>query len=150
MPLSAPPANSAHDTALYQEVLHFYARQMRSLDEGNVAEWAETFTEDGVFGANAHPRPQVGRAAIRQGAAEATRRLAEQGVQRRHWLGMLEVSRNADGSVTALSYAQVLATSQGGKAELELSCSCEDLLVREGDRLLVRRRQVYRDDLPRS
>ncbi|MFF0018629.1 nuclear transport factor 2 family protein [Streptomyces sp. NPDC005374] len=150
MPLSAPPANSAHDSALYQEVLHFYARQMRSLDEGNVTEWAETFTEDGVFGANAHPRPQVGRGAIRQGAAEATARLAEQGVQRRHWLGMLEVSRNTDGSVTAVSYAQVLATPKGGKAELELSCSCEDLLVREGDRLLVRRRQVHRDDLPRS
>ncbi|WP_432158444.1 MULTISPECIES: nuclear transport factor 2 family protein [unclassified Streptomyces] len=150
MPLSAPLADSAQDSALYQEVLHFYAKQMRSLDEGHVAEWAETFTVDGVFSANAHPRPQEGRPAILRGATEATRKLAEQGVQRRHWLGMLEVTPNADGTVTALSYAQVLATRQGGRAELELSCACEDLLVRQDGRLLVRRRQVYRDDLPRS
>ena len=45
MPLSAPPVDQAQDSALYQEVLHFYARQMRSLDEGEVADWAGTFTE---------------------------------------------------------------------------------------------------------
>ncbi|WP_328786212.1 MULTISPECIES: nuclear transport factor 2 family protein [unclassified Streptomyces] len=149
MQLSEPLVDSAQGSVLYQEVLHFYARQMRHLDEGRVTEWAETFTENGVFAANAHPLPQTGRAAIEQGAAEAVQRLAEQGVQRRHWLGMLQVTPNVDGSVTALSYAQVLATAQGGRTALELSCSCEDLLVREGDRLLVRRRQVYRDDLPR-
>lgn len=150
MPLSAPPVDQAQDSALYQEVLHFYARQMRSLDEGEVADWAGTFTEDGVFRANAHPQPQEGRAAILRGATEANRKLVEQNVQRRHWLGMLQVSRNPDGSLTARTYAQIIATPQGGKAGLELSCSCEDLLVREDGRLLVRHRQVYRDDLPRS
>ncbi|NGO73930.1 nuclear transport factor 2 family protein [Streptomyces boncukensis] len=150
MPLSAPDELGAPHGALHQEVLRFYARQMRSLDEGNVAEWAATFTEDGEFSANAHPRPQRGREAIRQGAAEAAAKLAEQGVQRRHWLGMVEVSAGPDGTLTARSYAQVIATPQGGKAELELSCSCEDELVREGGELLVRRRRVHRDDLARS
>ncbi|MFI8931152.1 nuclear transport factor 2 family protein [Streptomyces sp. NPDC053474] len=149
MPLSAPPVDSARGSALYQEVLEFYARQMRSLDEGRVTEWAATFTEDGVFSAQAHPRPQEGREAIRQGAAEAVRRLAERGVRRRHWLGMLDVTRHGDGSLTARSYAQVIDTPIGGQAAVELSCTCEDLLVREGDRLLVRHRRVDRDDLPR-
>ncbi|MFD1046811.1 nuclear transport factor 2 family protein, partial [Kibdelosporangium lantanae] len=39
----------------YQEVQHFYARQMRALDEGQVADWARTFEQDGVFDANGLP-----------------------------------------------------------------------------------------------
>ncbi|SEG93567.1 SnoaL-like domain-containing protein [Actinacidiphila yanglinensis] len=150
MSLHAPPADSAQDTALYQEVQRFYAHQMRSLDEGDVDSWVATFTEDGVFSANAHPEPQEGREAIREGATAATRKLAEAKIRRRHWLGMLDVAANPDGTVRAVTYAQIIATPLGGTAQLELSCTCEDLLVREGGRLLVRHRQVYRDDLARS
>lgn len=147
MPL--PESLVKDNIGLYTEVQHFYARQMRCLDEGAVEEWADTFTADGVFKANAHPEPQEGRAAILAGATQAARRLAEQQTQRRHWLGMQQVDENPDGTITVRSYALVFATALGGKAALELSCDCEDLLVRDGGRLQIKRRLVSRDDLPK-
>ena len=136
-------------TDLYHEVQQFYGRQMRWLDEGAVTEWAETFSEDGVFAANGHPQPQVGRAAILVGATNAANKLVEDGVQRRHWLGMLDVEEQPDGTILARTYALIVSTPIGGQAGVHLSCSCDDILVRENDRLQVRHRQVYRDDLPR-
>ncbi|RJQ86841.1 nuclear transport factor 2 family protein [Amycolatopsis panacis] len=141
---------SAEDIALYVEVQQFYGRQMRYLDEGRVQEWAKTFTEDGVFAANAHPEPARGRTAIEAGALEAATRLTEQGIQRRHWLGMVQVDPQPDGSIVAKSYAVIIGTPLGGRAAVDLSCDCVDVLVREGGALLVRERQVYRDDLPRN
>ncbi|HJD85824.1 nuclear transport factor 2 family protein [Kitasatospora aureofaciens] len=134
--------------SLYEEVQHFYGRQMRHLDEGEVTEWAATFTEDGVFAANARPHPQEGRAAIEQGAREAAQRLADAGIRHRHWLGMLEVAAQPDGLVLAKTYALIVATPKGGPAAVHLSCSCEDQLVRVDGELKVRHRQVHRDDLP--
>src|SRR5262245_64819497 len=93
------PAKGLCSMSLYQEIQHFYARQMRFLDNGMATEWAQTFTEDGVFLANAHPEPQSGRVQIEAAARKTSMQLAEQGVQRRHWLGMLEVSEEPDGSV---------------------------------------------------
>ena len=147
--VAQPAAEIAADPALFLEVQHFYGRQMRHLDEGRVDAWAETFTEDGVFQANAHPKPQSGRAAIRAGATAAHQTLAEQGITRRHWLGMLEVATAADGTIVAQTYAMVLNTPQGGKAELTLSCACRDSLVRVDGTLQVRHRWVTRDDLPK-
>ncbi|MFM9441651.1 nuclear transport factor 2 family protein [Streptomyces acidiscabies] len=135
--------------SLYQEVQHFYAHQMRCLDSGDAQEWAGTFTTDGVFRANAHPEPQTGRAAIEAAAQKTSAQLAEQGIRRRHWLGMLEVDERDDGSVLARTYALIINTVRGGTPEVLFSCTCDDVLVREEGRLLVQRRQVYRDDLPR-
>jgi SnoaL-like domain len=134
--------------SLYEEVQHFYGRQMRYLDEGAVVEWAGTFTEDGVFTANARPHPQEGRANIEHGAREAAARLAAAQVQHRHWLGMLEVAEQPDGSVLAKTYALIIATPKGGAAAVHLSTSCEDQLVRVDGELKVRLRRVCRDDLP--
>ncbi|MGA4876168.1 nuclear transport factor 2 family protein [Streptomyces lydicamycinicus] len=147
-----PPSGSASpvlpvDDALYQEIQHFYGRQMRFLDQGMVEEWAATFTEDGVFTANAHPEPSVGRAAIAGGARKAAAQLAEQGLQRRHWLGMLEADKQADGTIHARTYALILSTPRDGQASVHLSTTCDDVLVREEGRLRVRRREVRRDDL---
>lgn len=133
--------------SLYEEVQHFYGRQMRYLDEGALVEWAETFTEDGVFTANARPHPQEGRASIQHGAREAAARLDAAGVQHRHWLGMLEVAEQPDGSVLAKTYALIIATPKGGAAAVHLSTSCDDQLVRVDGELKVRLRRVCRDDL---
>ena len=135
---------------LYQEVQQFYARQMRYLDEGAVAQWAETFEVDGVFAANAHPEPYRGRDTIEAGARKAAEQLAADGIQRRHWLGMLDVDEQPDGTILARTYALILSTPKGGQAGVHLSTTCEDVLVRDGATLLVRNRQVYRDDMPRS
>jgi hypothetical protein len=135
--------------ALYQDIQNFYGRQMHYLDSGATAEWAGTFTEDGVFEANAHPRPQSGRAEIEAAAQKTTAQLAEQGIQRRHWLGMLHIDEQPDGSILASTYALVINTAKGGATEIQLSCTCDDELVRAGDGFQVRHRQVRRDDLPR-
>ncbi|RBQ20070.1 nuclear transport factor 2 family protein [Spongiactinospora rosea] len=136
------------DTALYQEVQQFYARQMQLLDEGVVEGWAGTFTEDGVFTANAHPAPQRGRSTIEEGARKTAAQLEAREVRRRHWLGMLTVDERQDGTIAARTYALVLETPKGGQAGVLLSCTCDDVLVRQGGELLVQHRSVHRDDLP--
>ncbi|MGI5455128.1 nuclear transport factor 2 family protein [Streptomyces sp. CA-249302] len=133
--------------ALYQQVQQFYARQMQLLDDGRVAEWALTFTEDGVFAANAHPEPAAGRAAITAAAAKATEEYAAKGVQRRHWLGMVSVEPGTRNRVNARCYALVIETPRGGQAAIRVSTLCEDRLVHDGADWLVEHRQVTRDDL---
>lgn len=147
MTLTTQTSESARGTDLYLAVQQFYARQMRALDEGRIDEWASTFTETGVFAANVHPEPTVGRALIREAARRAHQQLVADGVVRRHWLGMLEVSPGADGTVLTRTYALIVNTPKGGQAAVRLSCSCDDLLVWQDGGLLVQHRQVHRDDL---
>ncbi|MBP0460085.1 MULTISPECIES: nuclear transport factor 2 family protein [Streptomyces] len=136
----------ATTTDLYQQVQQFYARQMHLLDSGKAELWADTFTRDGVFAANAHPQPAVGRAVIAASARKATDEYAAKGVQRRHWLGMLSVEDHGD-RVSARCYALVVETPRGGQAAIRASTLCEDVLVRHEGGWLVRDRHVTRDDL---
>ncbi|TVZ80517.1 MULTISPECIES: nuclear transport factor 2 family protein [unclassified Streptomyces] len=140
-------ATAVSAATLYYEVQQFYAQQMQLLDDGRVEEWAGTFTEDGVFAANAHPEPVVGRAAITAAAARATEEYAAKGVQRRHWLGMVSVEPVDERSANARCYALVIETPRGGQAAIRVSTLCVDRLVRDGDGWLVQDRQVSRDDL---
>ncbi|MBZ4319361.1 nuclear transport factor 2 family protein [Streptomyces huiliensis] len=133
--------------ALYQQVQQFYAEQMHLLDTGRAEEWAETFTEDGVFAANAHPEPAAGRSVIAAAARKAVDDYVARGIQRRHWLGMVSVTERGDGEVAASCYALVVETGRGGRPELRASTSCDDVLVRRDGRWLVKDRQVRRDDL---
>ncbi|EPD59836.1 MULTISPECIES: nuclear transport factor 2 family protein [Streptomyces] len=132
---------------LYQEIQQFYAQQMHLLDDGRVGEWADTFTEDGVFAANAQPVPAVGRAAITEAAAKATEAYAAAGVQRRHWLGMVSVESATPEAVTARCYALVIETPRGGRPEIKASTLCEDRIVRSGGTWRIQDRQITRDDL---
>lgn len=137
----------ADEATVYPQIHHFYARQMRLLDEGRTAEWAATFEADGVFDANGHPEPIRGREMIESGARKASEQLAADGVQRRHWLGMLEVAERPDGTLYAQTYALILSTPKGGEPSVHMSTTCADVLVRDGESLLVRHRTVRRDDL---
>jgi SnoaL-like domain len=132
---------------LYQEIQHFYARQMQLLDSGETEAWALTFTEDGVFDANGHPEPVVGRDKITAGALQARKALDRSDVRHRHWLGMLTVGARPDGSLLARCYALVVEIPLGGEAKLRFSTICEDVLVEEDGEWRVRERQVTRDDL---
>lgn len=133
----------------YNEIEHFYAWQMQLLDENLVEEWANTFTSDGEFGANAHPEPARGRSAITSAARAAREDLARRSVQTRHCLSMLVVTGNDGHTVKVRSYAQVLETKAGGSPVLHVSTVCEDELVHESGRWLVRARYVTRDDIRR-
>ncbi|MDX2596056.1 nuclear transport factor 2 family protein [Streptomyces sp. WI03-4A] len=132
---------------LYQEIQQFYAQQMHLLDDGRVEEWARTFTEDGVFAANAQPVPAVGRAAITEAAAKATDAYAAAGVQRRHWLGMVSVESATGQTVIARCYALVIETPRGGRPEIKASTLCEDRIVRADGAWQIQDRQITRDDL---
>jgi 3-phenylpropionate/cinnamic acid dioxygenase small subunit len=131
----------------YGEIAQFYARQMRLLDEGDAEGWALTFADDGVFRSPARPAPVTGRANIRDGARATVEDLAARKIVRRHWMGMLEVERQPDGSAHALSYAQVIETPRGGQPALRMTSTCADILVREDGRWVVRDRTITRDDL---
>ncbi|MFC7331308.1 nuclear transport factor 2 family protein [Marinactinospora rubrisoli] len=133
---------------LFAQVQMFYARQMRLLDEGRVEEWAATFTEEGVFAADARPEPARGRAVIAAAAGAAWERLVASGVRHRHWLGMVEVGAESGGRVRSRCYALVLAVPRGGPVSVQVSTVCEDVLVRGGGGgWLVEERSVRRDDL---
>ncbi len=133
---------------LHTEVTRFYAAQMQLLDRRAAVEWADTFTEDGVFQANGLPEPSRGREAIAAGALRAGQALEQAGLVHRHWLGMVTVDEQPDGTVTARSYALVLQIPLGGEAKIHRSTVCQDVLVRAEDgTLLVLERTVTRDDL---
>src|SRR5437660_7716433 len=104
---------SAED-ALLLEVQRFYAAQMQLLDDGRAEQWAGTFTDDGVFAADAWPEPARGRRAIAEGARKTTEDLARRGVRRRHWLGMPAITRSDGDTLAVRSYALVIETPRAG------------------------------------
>ena len=147
MPSTLPAVEDTLTAGLYQQIQQFYALQMQMLNAGSVDAWADSFTEDGVFTANAHPEPTRGRAAIRAAAQRTADDLVAGQLIRRHWLGMLAMTPQDDGTVFVRSYAQVLETARGETTKLLMSTVCEDVLVREGSWWLVRDRRVSRDDI---
>jgi hypothetical protein len=148
MTLTEPAVQRYVSPEVYVEIQQFYAHQMQLLDEARTREWADTFTDDGVFAANAHPEPVCGRQAITAAATKARTALTAAGLQHRHWLGMLDARTTEDGGIIAHSYALVVETARGGTPALKHSTHCKDLLVHDGGQWLVRHRQITRDDLP--
>lgn len=136
--------------ALYAEVQQFYSKHMHLLDTGAAKDWADSFTEDGVFSPPSAPEPIVGRAALAAGAAEAKAVLLAKGEQHRHLLLNMDIDPQADGTLRVRSYAPVVATPIGGEPRLFVMCVMNDVLVREGERYLVKHRIVTRDDRPKG
>jgi hypothetical protein len=132
---------------LHAEVQDFYARQMHMIDSGHAEAWAATFTEDGIFAANAYPQPTVGRAAIAQAVRATAAQLTAEGVVHRHWFGMLAVYPENDGTLRTRYYALVIRTPKGGQPVIHRCTVAEDELVRQQGVWQVRRRNVTRDDL---
>ncbi|ATZ29844.1 nuclear transport factor 2 family protein [Streptomyces lavendulae] len=134
--------------ALYAEVQQFYARQMNLL-EGEAADpdaWAETFTEDAVFESAGEPEPQTGREDLRETVRAGVNHIAAQGLDFRHWFGMVGVEQRPDDTLRTRYYALAMATPQGGPLKIRGSLLCHDDLVRgEDGRLLVRRRSLDAD-----
>jgi hypothetical protein len=132
---------------LHAEIERFYAAQMQLLDRGAVKDWADTFTEDGTFAASGLPAPVRGRDTIATSAGRAYEERTARGVVHRHWLGMLVVDPSSEDVVRARSYALVIEVPVGGSPALHRSTVCDDVLIRDVDRWLVRERLVTRDDL---
>jgi SnoaL-like domain len=143
----APPRAAAGFAELYAEIQQFYAHHMQLLDAGEAQRWAELFTADASFSVPTAPEPVRGRARLVAAVRETSAHLSEQGEQHRHWLGMIDVQPQPDGSIKTRSYALVFASPRGGPSRVHRVCVCEDVLVRESGELRLSERRVTRDDL---
>ncbi|MFF3375350.1 nuclear transport factor 2 family protein [Streptomyces sp. NPDC002680] len=139
--LAGPPV----DGQVYAEILQFYAHHMQLLDAGAAEEWADGFTEDGVFAQNVKPEPWSGRSTIATSMRRGVDRLAGRQVQRRHWFGMVAATAVDPDTVRSRYYAVVFETPRGGKASVYLSTTGEDLLVRQDGGWRIQRRDIAHD-----
>src|SRR5690606_18154056 len=125
----------------YAEVQHFYAYQMGLLDDGDVAAWAATFTDDAVF-EDATSEPLLGRVAIQTSVQARVDQLKAEGRQFRHWFGMVNVTERPDGGLDTSLYALAMSTPAGGALTVHGHVVCRDHLVPQAGGWLVRRRHV--------
>lgn len=133
---------------LYGRISQFYAEQMRLLDTGAAEDWAATFTEDGVFRQNIDAAPLRGRAAIAAAARHRVERLRADGLVRRHWLGMVRIDSEPNGTVRTRYYAMAMATGShatGDGLRVYASTVAEDVLVASPNGWLVADRRVLHD-----
>jgi 3-phenylpropionate/cinnamic acid dioxygenase small subunit len=143
--LDVPAGSAPVGAETYAQILQFYAHHMQLLDNAEAEDWADGFTDDGVFGQNVKPEPTRGRDTIAASMRRGVDRLAGRGVQRRHWLSMVVADEATDGSVRTRYYAVVFETPLGGKASVYLSTTGEDTLVRQDGRWRIRHRVINHD-----
>ncbi|MEK8143147.1 nuclear transport factor 2 family protein [Streptomyces sp. M10(2022)] len=131
--------------ALYVQVQQFYAHRMQILDTHDTGRLADTYTEDAVL------EPPSPAAPVRAGAGLTTTcapaRNAGAGSRLHHWVGMLDVQPQPDGSLhTSCSALAYVTPSAGGPKVLHV-CVMQDVLVRCRGRWRTAHRRVTRDDL---
>ncbi|MEW1905569.1 MULTISPECIES: nuclear transport factor 2 family protein [unclassified Streptomyces] len=133
----------------YVEAQRFYARQAELLDGLRAEAFAETFTEDGTLSPSPVRKKSVGRGEIARSLRAAHHaRFGTEPVRRRHWYGMLQVDERPDGTLRARFASMVWVTRPWNPvSEPGTSALVEDVLVRDGDRLLVRERRITPDHL---
>jgi actinorhodin biosynthesis protein ActVIA len=130
---------------LYAQVLHFYARQMQSLDDCRFADYAATFTEDGSFQHSPQAEPALTRSGIVAELVAFHRRFDDDPVRRRHWFNHVLLDPLPDGTIKATIYALIVTIKPGGKPEIAPSCVVNDILTLENDAVLTKSRVVSHD-----
>lgn len=133
--------------ALYARVQQFYAHQMQLFDAHEAERWAGTFTHDAVFEVPALAEPVRGRAGLATHVHRDRAHRARTGERLRHWIGMLDVTPQRDGTLRTRAYVLVYATPPGGGLRPHRVCVLEDVLVRSRGRWRTSHRVVSRDDL---
>jgi 3-phenylpropionate/cinnamic acid dioxygenase small subunit len=133
--------------ALYAEVQQFYAHQMQILDAHDTERWAGTFTEDAVFELPFLSEPVRARAGLARYVRDGAARQRRAGSRLNHWVGMLDVEPQADGSLHTRCSALVYVTPNGGTSRVLYVCVMEDVLVRTRGKWRTAHRRVTRDDL---
>ncbi|WP_242884312.1 nuclear transport factor 2 family protein [Actinomadura litoris] len=139
-------ANTTVSAEIYSRIDQFYAVQMQALDDGDIAAWVDTFTEDGVFVSNGLPDPVEGREGLTALGSGAVARLDEQGAIRRHFVFNVIVEPAPGGSLWTTCYVPVFDTIDGVTTLTTSTVMRDELLDLDGT-LLVRYRTVTRDDL---
>lgn len=143
----ADPLRERDFSLVYAEVQQFYAHQMQLFDSFEAEPWAGTFTENAVFDVPTLPEPVRGRAELAANVRRNRELQAKSGEQLRHWLGMLDVQRQGNGTLRTRCYALVYMTPRGGESRVHRVCVMEDELVLSRGRWRVSHRLVTRDDL---
>jgi 3-phenylpropionate/cinnamic acid dioxygenase small subunit len=133
--------------ALYAQAQRFYAHQMQILDAHDTERWAGTFTEDAVFELPSLSAPVRARDWLARYVRAGAARQRRAGGRLSHWVGMLDVRPQADGSLHTRCSALVYATPSGGGSKVLYVCVMEDVLVRVRGTWRTAHRRVTRDDL---
>ncbi|WP_333768957.1 nuclear transport factor 2 family protein [Streptomyces sp. IBSBF 2435] len=141
VPVTATPVGAQ----TYAEIVQFYSHHMQLLDNAEAEEWADGFTEDGVFAQNVKPAPTSGRSTIAASMRRGVDRLKNRNVVRRHWLSMVVADQVDADQVHTRYYAVVFETPVGGKASVYLSTTGKDVLVREDGRWRIKYREINHD-----
>lgn len=139
------PAYAPVDAETYARVQQFYTFQMGLMDDREAERWAGTFTEDALFQEPNKLAPLHGRSVIETAARASADKHAANGLRLRHWLGMLSVDVQPDGSLRTRCYAQAIRIPTGGAPDLFASVVCRDHLVPDGTGWLVRHRHLTHD-----
>ncbi|MFE0605472.1 nuclear transport factor 2 family protein [Streptomyces sp. NPDC058892] len=133
--------------ALYAEAQEFYTHQMQVLDAHDTERLAAAFTEDAVFELPSRPEPACARAGLARYVRAGAARQRRAGSRLDHWVGMLDVQPQADGSLHTRCSALVYGTPSGGGSKVLYVCVMEDVLVRSRGTWRIAHRRVIRDDL---
>ncbi|MFD5820430.1 nuclear transport factor 2 family protein [Streptomyces sp. NPDC127038] len=141
-----PPPTGEFAT-LYAQAQRFYAHQMRLLDTHDTGRWAETFTDDALLHLPSRPAPVRAHTALEDYARAGAARRRSAGGSLDHWVGLLDVRPQTDGSLHTRCSALAYATpGRGGPRALHVYVM-EDVLVRSAGHWRIAHRRVTRDDL---
>jgi hypothetical protein len=133
--------------AVYAQVQEFYARQMQILDAHDTERWAATFTEGAVLELPSLSGPVSARTGIARYVRVGAARQRRVGRRLDHWVGMLDVRPQADGSLRTRCSALVYVRPGGGGSRALYVYVMEDVLVRARGGWRTDHRRVTRDDL---
>jgi actinorhodin biosynthesis protein ActVIA len=133
-------------TDLYVQIQRFYAAQIHLLDDVRADDFAATFTEDGEFSHDGSRTTARGRTAIAQAVISYNERFRDDPVQRRHWINMLDVRPQEDGTIHNTFYALVLTTRKGKTPLVGPSCVTRDVLIFDQDGCLYTRSRIVEHD----
>jgi 3-phenylpropionate/cinnamic acid dioxygenase small subunit len=133
--------------SLYAQAQRFYAHQMRLLDAPDTECWAGVFAEDALLQLPSRPEPVRALAGLEGYARAGAARQRRAGGRLDHWVGMLDVRPQADGSLHTRCSALVYVTPGQGGPKVLYVCVMEDVLVRSGGEWRIAHRRVTRDDL---
>lgn len=137
-------SNLAVQTDLLMEIAGFYADQMPLLEGHEFDAFADTFTEDAVFGYYGAWQLE-GRVAILGGMRSNIPRYGTSKI--RHWFDNRRIEPLDNGVVRVTASCLVSVTSEDGDVTFEPSCTVTDELVRTDQGLRVRSR-IIRHDVP--
>lgn len=129
---------------VYPRVQQFYAAQMRFLDERDTTGYADTFTEDAEFAHTPGRTPARTRPGIVEDLTNFNLRFADDPMQRRHYVNMIDLKAADDGGLVSTAYCLVVKV-RPGKEPAFVSCVMHDVLVEVEERLLTRSRHITYD-----